>query len=71
MSKKFKFNKFDVVRVVWNDATADEATTIIKNEDGSFSAKVICELCKCNVQDGDIRRNFSLPVQHTSTLGVF
>ena len=25
MSKKFKFNKFDVVRVVWNDATADEA----------------------------------------------
>ena len=25
MSKKFKFNKFDVVRVIWNDATADEA----------------------------------------------
>ena len=25
MSKRFKFNKFDVVRVVWNDATADEA----------------------------------------------
>lgn len=36
------------------DATTDEASTIIKNKDGSLSAKVICELCKCNVQDGDI-----------------
>ena len=25
MPKRFKFNKFDLVRVVWNDATADES----------------------------------------------
>ena len=41
-------------RVRWFiDATVDEASTIIKGKDGSFSAKVICELCKPNIPETD------------------
>ncbi len=46
---------YDSMRCFIDASFLDEAySTIIKDKDGSLSAKVICELCKCNVPDSDV-----------------